>query len=52
MNIYVHDKGWRGAIVVVAESREQASEKSEDVVSPDDWSEYSLDDVVYTVGDH
>lgn len=52
MNIYVYDSGWQGAIVLVAESREQASAKCEGVVSPDAWTVHPLDYVVETMGDY
>ncbi|WYN04996.1 hypothetical protein ISREJYDI_CDS0032 [Pseudomonas phage UNO-G1W1] len=54
MKLYVCDKGWKGAAIVVAESREKACEVanvSQWNYNPDDWEEFELNELVHTVGD-
>lgn len=60
MKTYIYDKGWAGAIVVVADSRPEASEIATAAgltgwnmtpVDPEEWQELGYGEATQTVGD-
>ena len=54
MKLYICDKGWKGAAVVVADSREHACELAKNDgwdYKPDDWEEHEVYDLTFTLGD-